>query len=235
MNFENTLPKEVEKRWNQIKEQFEPLEVSEKNKLIHLWKFDAKAIISLLVILLSAVTLAIIWWSSAQWKEIPQTQVNEIALSEIVVKPQELSTPVEIYIHIYGDVVSPGVYALPFGARTFQAIEAAGGQTIARMLTLNLAQILNDGDQIFIGEESNLKTTASIVHGTQSTESTSCINLNNANLSTLETLPGIGPVMGQKIIDWRDANGGFKNIADLKKIKGIGDAKFSDVEQRVCI
>jgi competence protein ComEA len=235
MNFENTLPKEVEKRWNQLRDQFEPLELSEKNKLVHLWKFDAKAIISLLVILLSAIILSIIWWSSAQWKEIPQTQVNEIAISETVIKPKEVNTPAEIYIHIYGDVAAPGVYILPFGARTFQAIEAAGGQTRERTLTLNLAQILNDGDQIFIGEESNLKNSSSTGHNTKSTESTTCVNLNNANLSTLETLPGIGPVMGQKIIDWRDINGGFKNIADLKKIKGIGDAKFSDLAQRACI
>lgn len=235
MNFENTLPKEVEKRWNQLREQFEPLEVSEKNKLVYLWKLDTKATISLLVILLSTIILAGIWWSAARWKEVPLTQINEIAVSEAVVKPQEISKPTEIYIHIYGEVVNPGVYALPLGARTFQAIEAAGGQNVERTLTLNLAQILNDGDQIFIGKESNLKTSTSAIRSSQTKEATSCINLNNANLSTLETLPGIGPVMGQKIIDWREANGGYKSIADLKKIKGIGDAKFSEIEQRVCI
>lgn len=235
MNFENKLPKEVEKRWDQLRDQFQPLEINEKNKLVYLWKFDTKTVVSLLVILLSALALGALWWSSAQWKEIPQTQIGEPKLAEFVVKPVETISPTEIYIHIYGDVVKPGVYALAFGARTFQAIEAAGGLTLERMLTLNLAQILNDGDQIFIGDESNLKTSSSTIRSTQTTENEICVNLNSANLSTLETLPGIGPVMGQKILDWRTANGGFKNLLDLKKIKGIGDAKFNDLKQRVCI
>ena len=103
------------------------------------------------------------------------------------------------------------------------------------MLEINLAQILQDGDQVFIGELSTLSTSGVASNKTQPNQKNSCLNINLADSNALDTLPGIGPVMAQKIIDWREQNGSFKNISDLNKVKGIGAAKYAELEKLVCI
>ena len=229
------LPEEVEKRWLQIKEQFSPLELQDNNKMVFWSKLDLKSLVAIAVIAVSALIMSFIWWSGSKWKIESETTpeiAESISIEKISMVP---SASAEIYIHIYGEVNSPGVYQLPSGSRVFEALEVAGGQSTDRMLEINLAQILQDGDQVFIGELSTLSTSEVASNKPQPYQKNACLNINLADSSALDTLPGIGPVMAQKIIDWREQNGSFKNISDLNKVKGIGAAKYAELEKLVCI
>jgi len=229
------LPDEVEKRWLALKDQFKPLELQDNNQMVYWSKLDSKSVLAITVIAISAVILSFIWWSGSKWKIDPdiRPELTESLLVEKISITPPLSA--EIYIHIYGEVTTPGVYQLPSGSRVFEAIKAAGGQSTNRILEINLAQILQDGDQVFIGQESLLANSGGSANKAQTNQKNACININVADSNALDTLPGIGPVMAQKIIDWREQNGNFKNISDLNKVKGIGTAKFAELEKLVCI
>lgn len=235
MNFEKKLPPELEQRWEKLREQLQPLEVAAPPKLVKLWKFDNQSLLAILLILFATAVLTWIWWSAGKYEQTSTEATNEITVvsNAPTLSPQTLSG--EIYVYIYGEVLNPGVYSLPSGSRVFQALEIAGGQTSSRELTINLAQILNDGDQIFIGKVAEIKTDISSRQVSSQANKDKCININDANVSVLDSLPGIGPVMSKKIIDWRQMNGGFKSISELKKVKGIGDAKYREIEPLVCI
>lgn len=230
------LPKALEQRWEKLKSEIAPLEISESNKIVNLWKLDNKSIFSILVLLFGSLVLAFVWFSASQWKPQSSVATNEIAIEQLGEAPKVYLPAANIFVHIFGEVTNPGVYELPNGSRVFQAIEAAGGQSTNRELSINLAEVLFDGDQIYIGEESiHQSNTAPTKSVTDKKNKPNCINLNTASEAELDLLPGIGPVMSQKIIQWRDDNGRFSAISELKKVKGIGDSKFGEIEPLVCI
>lgn len=128
-----------------------------------------------------------------------------------------------LYVHVVGEVASPGMYQLPIGARLVDAVFAAGGLTEeADNASVNLARELTDGEQIIVfstaQEGEAVGTTAS-----------GLVSLNRAGDKELEELPGIGPALSGRIIAWREANGGFKSIQDLLKVSGIGESLLSGV------
>lgn len=132
-----------------------------------------------------------------------------------------------ITVHIVGAVQRPGVYELAAGARVHDAIERAGGaQPEAAAASLNLARTLVDGEQIIIPTEAEYQ--AQVLVDSQSADqsgvasSSSVINLNTANHDQLDSLPGIGPALAQRILDWRGANGPFASVDQLSDVSGIG-------------
>ena len=133
----------------------------------------------------------------------------------------------EIYVHVLGAVLAPGLYELSEGDRAVDAVAAAGGFAEgADQTQLNLARLLVDGEQIVVplmGE------------APPAPASDGRVNLNTADQAQLETLPRVGPALAQRILDWREANGRFSAVEDLLSITGIGDKTFDGLKDLVTV
>ena len=147
----------------------------------------------------------------------------------------EMSSPVivqeiEIFVDVAGAVNNPGVYSLSGQSRVIDAIKAAGDSAPgADLSTINLARIVSDGEQIYVDSASTSKTYGS---GKKNVR-VGPVNLNRATKSQLDTLDGIGPVIAQRIIDYRKVNGPFLTIEDIQKVSGIGTAKFAQIKSKI--
>lgn len=147
------------------------------------------------------------------------------------------STGVEVTVDVAGKVRHPGIAVLPPGSRVVDALEAAGGPRRGVDLTsLNLARPLVDGEQILVGVAvpTGVAGTVGTVGGTPG-ETGPLVNLNTADLVTLETLPGVGPVTAGAIVAWRTDNGSFTSVDELLEVDGIGDATLAELAPHVTI
>jgi len=150
----------------------------------------------------------------------------------------------ELVVHVVGQVAKPGLVRLEAGARVADAIESAGGVTRAADLTaMNLARALVDGEQVFVpkpGEEPPVAG-AQVQGGATGNGSGSSgpgagpVNLNTADLDALDSLPGVGPVLAQRIVDWRNEHGRFTSVEELGEVSGIGDKMLSQLRPRVTV
>lgn len=150
-----------------------------------------------------------------------------------------------LIIHIAGAVKIPGVYQLKSTDRIVDAVKIAGGATEEANLDLiNLAALLKDGQKIIIpyktysetGEEINTNTYNYVASAYSSSGSTSAkININTANANMLQNLPGIGPVLSERIIEYRNQNGLFGMIDDIKDVSGIAEKKYEGIKDQICV
>ena len=149
-----------------------------------------------------------------------------------------------VVVDISGAVASPAVVELPAGSRVQDAIEAAGGLTDDADITdLNRAAELADGEKIYVpheGEEVEATTStgtasSSSSGSTSSDGDTDLVNINTADADELDTLPGVGPATAEAIIEDREANGPFTSIEDIMRVSGIGEAKFADMQDYICV
>ncbi len=140
-------------------------------------------------------------------------------------------------VHVVGEVHAPGLYQLADGTRIADAIEAAGGATDAAVLSfVNLARPLVDGEQIVVPGAEGVQAQASSQAGGGAASGTGAlVNLNSADLAGLDTLPGVGPALAQRILDWRAANGRFTSTEQLLDISGIGQKVFERLRERVTV
>jgi competence protein ComEA len=153
-------------------------------------------------------------------------------------KPIELlppPTPSPLRVHVNGAVQNPGIYTLPADSIVQDAINAAGGLTQSAVLhNLNLASPLEDGELIYINSPDE-SGQGNLLSSTLLNPDTPKINLNIATASEMELLPGIGPSLAQKIIDFRQENGPFETIEDLLDVSGIGPSKLEEIREHVVI
>lgn len=160
-------------------------------------------------------------------------------------QPGAPSRPASVYVHVSGQVATPGVVELHEGARVFDAVEAAGGFTDdADTSSVNLARVLQDGEQLYVasleefaqgtppgaGAAGNGGAAASA-----SAQQGGLVNLNLADVAALESLPGIGEKTAQRIVDDREANGPFASVDDLVRVSGIGEKKLAAIRELVCV
>lgn len=148
--------------------------------------------------------------------------------------PPPTEVPLPIKVHVTGAVKNAGVYELPPGSILKDALTAAGGATdSAAMDKLNLAAKLNDGQQVVVGE------TASAAQPSTSNQppaaSNQLVNINTATLEQLQTLPKVGTVTAQRIIEYRTKNGLFTRIEDIQKVSGIGDATYATLAPLITV
>ena len=160
--------------------------------------------------------------------------------------PSPVGTPTgapEIVVDVVGKVAEPGVLTLAAGSRVVDAIAAAGGVIAGTDLTaLNLAGRLIDGEEIFVGIPPPAGTAAQaaggVVGGADATSggaatAPAVVDINTATPTELETLPGVGAVTAQRIVDWRSQHGRFTSVTQLQQVSGIGPAKYSALSGRV--
>lgn len=141
-----------------------------------------------------------------------------------------------VVVDVGGKVREPGVHRLPAGSRVEDALSAAGGvRPGAKLGGLNRARVLVDGEQVVVGEPAPPGPpvgTAGGVPGT-GTGAAGPVSLNTATLEQLDTLPGVGPVLAQHILDHRTQQGGFRSVDELRDVKGIGEQRFADLRDLV--
>ena len=147
-------------------------------------------------------------------------------------------SPAVIVVDVAGWVRHPGVYEFTQGERVIDAIQrAGGGKPRADLTSINLAALLTDGEQIVVwrkGAGSSLG--GGVPGGSGSIQGDQAlVNLNSATLDQLETLPGIGPALGQRIIDYRDQHGPFRSVDDLLNVSGIGEKRLADLRPKVTV
>jgi competence protein ComEA len=148
----------------------------------------------------------------------------------IVLLPPPTPSPITVYVS--GEVENPGLFTLPTGSRVNDVIQAAGGTTgNADIDALNLAKIVEDGEQIIVPE---LVTSELNENRTRPIDpSLILININTATLEQLDTLPGIGPITAQNIIDYRNANGSFGTIEEIQDVPNIGQVTFDKIKDLI--
>jgi competence protein ComEA len=137
-------------------------------------------------------------------------------------------------VHVAGAVVSPGLYKVPEGSRVADALQRAGGPAPdASLDDLNLAGKVQDGQKVMVPRR--LPPASSPLAGAPAASGSSIININTASAADLDKLPGIGPSMAQRIIDYRNKNGPFSSVEDLDNVEGIGPKKLENLRDLVTI
>lgn len=167
--------------------------------------------------------------------------------SENKTNTNESDTNSQIIVHIAGAVKKSGIVKLQEGSRIEDAIELAGGLSDdADITNINLAYVIEDGTKIripskkdkeiqkeqYIISDSGIETEED-EKNSNSSDSKNIININKANQTELESLPGIGPSLATRIVEYREQNGNFKNIEDIKNVSGIGDSKFENIKNYI--
>lgn len=179
------------------------------------------------------------WWSRPRVEPAPSPVVQaEAAMAAAAPTPTDGGG---VVVAVAGRVRRPGLVRLPTGARVADALEAAGGVLPGTdPAFLNLARRVTDGELIVVGVTPPPGTAiaggpaapgsgpAGSVPGTK-------INLNTATMAQLDSLPGVGPVLAQRIIDHRDRHGGFRSVGELRQVDGIGDARYEQLKELVVV
>lgn len=145
---------------------------------------------------------------------------------------EEDTGPVYIMVHVTGQVNVKGVIRLEEGSRVIDAVSAAGGPTeLADLDAVNLARVLYDGERLYIPAIGETVTEDIAVGGAMAGDDR--IDINRAGASELETLPGIGQVLAQRIIEYRDKHGRFNTPEEIMSVSGIGPKIFEDIKDKI--
>lgn len=169
--------------------------------------------------------------SSKEEVDFKEKESEEDFEKEKQLKENEVEKSEKIFVHVCGEVKKEGVYELSEGSRVVDAIRLAGGLTKkANKRGVNQAELIQDGAQIYIpSKEEGMESENS------SKSSSGKINLNSASKEELMTLPGIGEKKAIDIIKYRSENGGFKDISEIKNIRGIKENLFNKIKDKITV
>jgi competence protein ComEA len=168
------------------------------------------------ILLAAAIAIGVIGYSFSS------SSVSSPSESSGVFEPLKFEST--IHVHVVGEVLNPGLYELPIGAMAKTAIDAAGGMTKdAQAASVNLARTLTDGEQLMVLSTSMVSA------------STGKISLNQASADDLDALPGIGPALSQRIVEYRATIGSFQSIEELTEVSGIGPKLFAKIRDQLTL
>lgn len=185
--------------------------------------------------------------TQSSWQD--DSQDSDIAISSEVEgdHAEEPAGAKTVSVHIVGAVKTPGLYEVTEGSRIQEVVTAAGGMTSdAAEGSVNLARVVQDGEQIVVASKSDmsasantsgsgLTTTGAGASTTTSSATQGLVNINTADASALTTLSGIGEATAQKIIADREKNGPFKTTKDITRVSGIGDKKYEAIKDFITV
>jgi competence protein ComEA len=214
-----------------------------------LWLPARRAVVGLGLVLLIAVLVALflVWQAQPSAEAAPRVHRSAPTVGAtdapagVVGTPAPAAAPAVVVVHVVGAVHRPGLVRLPVGSRVADAVKAAGGTTAsARPASINLARVLVDGEQLVVQRRSGpplLAAPGAMGGGTAGAAGAGAgpVDLNTATLEALDGLPGIGPVLAQRILDWRTAHGRFSSVDELGEVSGIGEATLDDLRPVVTV
>lgn len=194
------------------------------------------ALLCAVAVVSAALAAGLTWLSRPSVEPIPATPapVSVVAVASGTASAEATASAIgqEIVVAVVGQVVTPGLVTLPAGSRVADAVSAAGGALPdADLASINLARVLTDGEQVALGVPGAADGSAA----TPAASGAGPVNLNTASASELESLPGVGPVLAGRIVDWRTDNGGFSSVEDLQEVDGIGPATFEEIRGEVTV
>jgi len=177
-------------------------------------------------------------WTAYSLLQVRSTPVAVAAAPTVLASPTPSPSPTAtVVVHVLGAVHRPGLVTLPQGARVADAIAGAGGLTAAADPgELNLAAVVADGSQLVIGTRAKPRGEVRGVGaqgGAGGSAPAGTVSLNTATLEQLDTLPGVGPVTAQRILDWRTKHGRFSAVTELQEVDGIGPKTYADIAPNV--
>lgn len=189
---------------------------------------SARRALAGLLVLIAVLVLAGRYLVGAGASEAPRP-------APIVAEQPRADEQPKLFVHVVGAVRRPGLYRLREGSRTADALERAGGATRKADLTVvNLAAPLSDGVQVVVPARLAAATAATGASRESSEVAPQGpVRLSTATLEQLDALPGVGPVTAQKILDYRDENGGFASVDELDAVPGIGPARMEQLREAV--
>lgn len=193
---------------------------------------NSKLVFKILVILGIIIVSAVVNFRQNHSDEIDLNKVN----SGSEISSQETASNEKYYVDISGEVKNPGVYQVKKKTRLVDLIEKAGGLTQnADLDAINQAAFVEDGSKIIIPSKGSTSENSG-ENGETSSESSSTgkVNINQASQDELMTLPGVGAVIAQRIIEYRSGNR-FGSIEDIKNVKGIGDATYEKLKDLIAV
>ena len=180
---------------------------------------------ALIAISLVAILFATFLFTNTRGRAVAQESAKPTLTMPAVAKT--------ILIHVAGKVKRPDVYPLLAGSRVSDAIKAAGGaQKGVDLSDINLARVLVDGEQVYVGYIAKVSSSSS---KSSKTRFTGVINVNRATKAEFDSLTGIGPVLASRIINYRSANGPFLALDDLLKVSGIGSKTLERIRPRLSL
>lgn len=208
-----------------------------------MWDVDRRYLLAGLVVFLIISFFAGTKYGSFRQEE-SEPQIMLSAAGNNKTTTEETS---EIQVYVDGEVERAGLYKLKNGARVYDALEMAGILPAGDMRTVQPARKLLDGETITLYAEGELPPSG-IVNSTggnpgsaaasvptRAAPSAGLVNINTATAGELEELPGIGPALARRIIDYRNSSGGFAAIEDINNVSGIGDKKFADIKDLITV